>query len=375
MRAVVAVTCFAVSLGACSGDPPAPAPGPTVRHSASPSPSPSPAPVAFAPLTGMPVLDPSELARPVVAAKIENTAAARPQSGLDAADVVYEELTEGGITRFAAVFQSRVPELVGPIRSGRGVDAVVLPPYQSLLALAGARPDVLAALRDAGIALEEEGEGALFRDRSRSAPHNVYATGEDLFARAAAEVPPASPAWSFDPRPPAGAIACPAPSPTAAPRPSASATSAASASPRPAATPTPEPLCELGTQLSVRMSGSARTGWVYDEAAGVYRRSQNGEPDTVTGPGRIGAANVVVLETSVIDLGCCDPAGNSLTDTRVVGEGRGLLMRDGRRYALRWRKSGAGEHFVLTLASGANALLKPGPTWVLLAPTGSVPDS
>ncbi|MBW3561467.1 MAG: DUF3048 domain-containing protein [Actinobacteria bacterium] len=297
------------------------------------------------PLTGEVVEDASVLDRPVVAVKIENSAAARPQSGLEAADIVFEEITEGGVTRFLSLFQSDVPELVGPVRSGRPEDSDILPAYNALLFISGARPDVLDGLRAAGVTFREEDGEVLFRDRSRNAPHNLYARGEALFEAAADAVPAADPVpWEFSEEPPDGAVACPEP-------------------------------CENdpGRSIEVAMSAQSRSGFTYDEDAGVYRREHNGTPLSVTGSGRIGAANVLVLASEIVQAGCCDPSGNPLNATEIVGTGRALLLRDGRVYVGQWVKATPDSHILVTGAAGQPLVFKPGPTWAMFAPERGVP--
>ena len=75
--------------------------------------------------------------RPALAVKIENSVDARPQSGLNAADVVWEEVVEGGITRFVAVYHSTLPPEIGPIRSVRPMDAAIAGPLHGLFAFSG----------------------------------------------------------------------------------------------------------------------------------------------------------------------------------------------------------------------------------------------
>lgn len=151
---------------------PAPAPPP----SAPPPPAPPP---PSAPLTGTPLppalLD--VLARPVLAVKIDNARAARPQSGLDRADVVVTELVEGGLTRFLALYQSADAGVVGPVRSGRDLDALLLPAFHPLLAMSGAAGPTQAVLDAAGLPSfsEHRDPGAFSRSPARRAPHNFYA--------------------------------------------------------------------------------------------------------------------------------------------------------------------------------------------------------
>ena len=275
--------------------------------------------------------------RPAVLVKIENTAAARPQSGLDDADVVFEELVEGGVTRFLAVFHSVTPEAVGPIRSGRLVDVGLGPPFNGLFVFSGARDEVLAALRRTGMPLQGEDGSTLYRNRSRSAPHNLYADGEALFDAAMAidRLEPPEVPWEFrHDAPPGGHPA---------------------------------------EQVDIVMSRVATTGWQFDDAIGVYRRSQNGTPFTVAGDGVVGAANVIVLGVNVGLGGCCDTSGSRYVSVQTEGEGRALIARDGRLYEARWTKPNAADHYRFTTPDGAPFPLKPGPSWIHLAPVENLP--
>lgn len=349
IRTVAAALVTAIVLSACSsGSAPAPAP--------SPSPSPSPSPTLLAPLTGLPVRDPTVLQRPPLAVKVENSRPARPQAGLDLADVVFEEVTEGGVTRFIAIFHSQLPEEVGPIRSARFVDAEVLPPFGAVFAISGAAPVVLRAVAAAGIeTLVDDGSGhPFYRVRGRRAPHDLFARPADLYDAAQGRGTPARPAWPFDPTPPPGAERCPAGATPAAP---------------PAATPCEQP----GQAIDVRMSGSSVTGWRYDPATGRYLRLQDGEP-ALTADGRpMSAATVVVIATNVRPSGCCDPAGNPLTATDVVGGGRAVILRDGRWYEAHWEKPSAASQFSFTHPAVGPFPFAPGPVWILLAPREGVP--
>ncbi|MDR3068007.1 MAG: DUF3048 domain-containing protein, partial [Cellulomonas sp.] len=114
------------------------------------------------PLTGLPVGEAS-VVRPALAVKIENDKAARPQTGLEQADLVWEEVVEGGITRFAAVFHSQVPEEVGPVRSNRPMDARIVAPTKGLIAFSGGQ--YTQQLRDAGLQVlsQDGGSPGFFR--------------------------------------------------------------------------------------------------------------------------------------------------------------------------------------------------------------------
>lgn len=343
-RGVVALLLVGLAASACAGTP-EPAPQPAVAATPGPSEPEEPALTASAPLTGVLVEDEVgvELGqRPLLIAKIENSAAARPQAGLDQADVVVEELTEGGVTRFIALFHSQLPAEAGPVRSARPVDIAVGSGFgRPVFAYSGARDQVQSLLHASPMIALEEGAPGFLRVPDRRRPHDLFIRPQEVLAagleRGAGAIE--GPDWRFAEDAPAGAATCPTD-----------------------ATDCTEP----GAGVTIPMSNSARTGWTYDDAAGVYRRDQNGDASTVTGAGRIGAANVVVLATRHYQDGCCDTHGSPYTETDVVGEDVALYWRDGERYEGTWRKPTADAPLELLDASGAPFALKPGATWLHL---------
>lgn len=284
--------------------------------------------VTVAPLTGLAVegLEP----RPALLIKVSNSPEARPQTGLERADVVYEELTEGGVTRFIAVFHSQLPDVVGPVRSARPVDAQVASGFgQPGLAFSGARPEVMAMLTRSPLTPTTEAAPGFFRDAGRyashpDAPHDLFVRPGEALAtvEAAGAQPLGDLGWVFEEEVPAGGASV--------------------------------------TDLEVPMSRYYSTGWSYDAGAGVYRRSQEGLPFQVTGPGRIGAANVVVLAVRHY------VGASGYPETDVLGSGDGLVFRDGRRFAIRWEKGTATAALRLLGDDGQPFPLAPGPTWILL---------
>jgi hypothetical protein len=297
-----------------------------------PEPEPDPEPVARMPLTAEPVFDEDEAERlakrPAVVVKIPNDPSARPQTGLEAADVVYEQETEAGVLRFAAVFHSTLPDVVGNVRSARAVDVAIAAPYRGIMVYSGARASNRERIASAGLTTVTEGGAGFYRDGSRRAPHNIYVRLPEAAAARSAE--PASPTpWTF-------------------------------------AETHPEGGRSLDGPVTVPMSRSATTSWTYDEDAGVFRRGQDGQAHTVTGDGAIGAANVVVLDVPVHGR---DSHGAPLY--ALEGSGSALLLRDGEAFDIGWSKDGVGGK--LHLVDGDDeALLAIGPTWVLLTYDGAL---
>ena len=140
------------------------------------------APVPVYPLTGLPVTDAAVAERPALVVKIDNNAGARPQSGLNEADIVFEEIVEVQ-TRFAAVFQSRGADPVGPIRSGRTQDILLLGSFnQPLFMWSGGNGNVTRAIESSDfVNLSAQrsnvyGAAGFFRSNDHKSPHNLYAS-------------------------------------------------------------------------------------------------------------------------------------------------------------------------------------------------------
>src|SRR5207302_1931243 len=126
--------------------------------------------------------------RPALAIKVENLPEARPQAGLGKADIVYEEPVEGGITRFIVLFQCQQSDRVGPVRSARMTDSMVLPQFgHPVFGYAGGVPEVVHAVDAAGVKDEnyDIALSAYVRDPNRSEPHNLYTSTQALWKAAA----------------------------------------------------------------------------------------------------------------------------------------------------------------------------------------------
>jgi hypothetical protein len=342
----VAVVALALDGGSTTATPTSSAPpttaGPTTTAVVTTTTEPDRGPVA--PLTGLRVGDPALMGRPALAVKIDNLdmpgESALPQAGLSRADVVFEEVVEGNITRLVAVFHSKQPGRVGPVRSARTTDVHLLPQFgRILLAWSGGNDGVKAAVRASGSLIDVGHDAATpsySRDRSRRAPHNLFVDGDSLWSRTPAGTGP--PPALFQYRAPGQA------------QPSTSQAAA-------------------GVDLSWGAgAATAPVNWRWDPAIRLYVRSQAGRPHTDADGTRITAKNVVVMVTDY---------GRSAADSRspeahVVGSGEAFVYTEGRVIYGRWGRVVEGKPASLFDAKHAPVLLTPGQTWVELPKAGGV---
>jgi hypothetical protein len=335
------LTALALLAGCGHGAKAPAAAGPTTT--VAPSTTTRPRPATF-PLTGLPAGDSAAASRAALSIKVENTPPARPQAGLDAADLVTEELVEGGITRFLATFQSRDAATVGPVRSARPVDAALLRQLGGgLFGYAGAAAGEIAPVKASSTTVlvgVEQAPDAYYRVAGRPAPHNLYTSTGRLY-RAAARVgarrgpPPAL--FRFAAQPPEGRrvelVAVPF-------------------------SPVPD----------------YTAGWRWDPRAGLWDRLQGGRPATVAGGAPITATNVVVLRVRVGTIpGLVDSLGNPDPNIIVVGRGACWVLRDGRVVQGTWERPSIGRVMRLIGPGGQVVPLHPGRTWVELEPIGFSP--
>ena len=149
-----------------------------------------------APLTGLEDPTGAVATRCAVTVKIGNTADAHPQTGVGAADVVYEEVVDGGITRLVAVYQSTAPEQVGGVRSVRPTDQYILWPLRGVFAFSGGNPAELASLKGVPVVkLDETAAGGMMFHGPGRAPNNLFADVDQMYG--ACEDPPPPPLFLY----------------------------------------------------------------------------------------------------------------------------------------------------------------------------------
>ncbi|MFW7414657.1 DUF3048 domain-containing protein [Demequina sp. SO4-18] len=334
----------AMALAACSSaeviEPPATTQtaSPTPSRSAAPSPPPDPRPEIVWPLTGVDAAeaDPTALDRPALAIKIENSSNARPQSNLDAADIVFEEQVEYGISRLIAVFHSDTPETVGPIRSLRPMDPKITGSFDGPLVFSGAQRRFINDAAASGMTLiaEDVGGYGFFRTSGKPAPHNLHGTLEDFFAQAA-DLP--APPQQFE-------YAYPAEESNVATEGTA--------------------VSEIDINASPRMQPS----WDWDSEEGAWMRSEGGSPHVTSAGVQLSATNVIVLWVDIRETGR-GPGGGSVPETIVVRDaGTGYAASGDSYIPITWSKASQDDPFVLETEGGEPVTFAPGKTWVELVP-------
>jgi hypothetical protein len=285
--------------------------------------------VPTAPLTGLPDPTGASQTRASLAVKIENTPEARPQSGLADADVVYEEVVEGGITRFWAVFNTKAPQNVGPIRSVRYMDPNIVSPLGGVIAFSGGTPENVALIRQTPtVQVDENSAGdAFFREPTRYAPHNLYGDSAKLWARGGEPVPP---------------------------RPLFKYLAAGQAFPS----------TEGIEQFRVGFQAGYDPTYTWDAATRTWKRSYGLTPFMDVNGAQIAPANVIVQFVNY-------PRG---AEGELIGQGDAWVFSDGKLVRGRWVKQDAESPTVFLDSSLAEIPLTPGQTYVELAAIGAPVD-
>jgi hypothetical protein len=326
---------------------------PSAPRAASPSPTP-PKPVVC-PLTGEERPPVFAITRPALGVKIDNIRAARPQAGLESADIVYEELAEGGITRFLAIYHCSDASELGPVRSARLVDPDILEQYTPVLfAYSGGNPIVKEKIKDtSGLVDLRFGSNskAFVRKKGRPAPNNLFTSTDQL--RGLSEVRGA-PKLDI-------AFASPAASPT----PPKASPSPARASP--GAPPSPSPV--EGQAVGFAFAGGRGVKYTFDPAAAKYLRTQDGEPHKAITGSQLTTTNVVVLKVKVVPGSIRDAAGNVSPEISVVGEGEAIFLAGGVATKGKWSRPKESDKTKYTGPDGKPYAFAKGSIWIHLLPS------
>jgi hypothetical protein len=319
VRTTVAFVAVAATLAACgsSGSSAAKPKASSTTSTTTTSPT--------APLTGLPDPDGAAEGRPVLSVKIDNDSAlARPQTGIDQADIVWDEVVEGQATRFLAMFNSTAPDVVGPVRSVRLTDPLIVWPVGGIFTYSGGAPYAVQGIDKAPVKLVNESDAgaAMFRDSARRAPHNLYARPPALFSLGGDPTPP-PPLFGY------------------------------SAKPVTAGSP--------ATSVHIGFSREFAVTYTWDGASGTWKRSTDAGPFVAKSGAQIAPQNVVVIP--VVYKGGVGVIG---AEAQLVGNGTVQVFTNGRVVQGTWTRRDVEAPMKLTATDGKPIELTPGRTWVEL---------
>jgi len=301
---------------------------------AAPTTPPTTAPPVRCPLSGVPAPDGVVPQRPALAIKVDNYRSARPQSGLNNADIVFEEPVEGDTTRLVAVFQCEDADAVGDIRSARAVDAPLLDQLsRPLFVHVGGIAPVLSLIRQANVI--DEGVDAkgypVENPPGRLAPYDTYVSTATAWGLRTDDTQPPAPIFTYSATPPPG---------------------------RPVAT------------VHIPFSATNDATWTWDPTGRQWALSYSGVPATLANGGQIRATNVVV-EVVKVTYGPWTEDGRLGLEvqSQLTGTGPLVVFRDGLEAAGTWQHASMSEPTRLLALDGTVIALQPGETWIEIVPS------
>ena len=275
---------------------------------------------------------------PVLAVKIDDTNAAHPQVGLNSADVIYIEQVEGGLTRLAAIFTDKIPDLIGPVRSARISDIEILEQYGRVgFAYSGAqskmRP-VLAAANLENMSAERNPPSIYQSDKTRYAPTNMMVDAKALLKKTIEDEGKKidtvkSIGWQFG----------------------------------------------KGSELAKDLASAevkwpaAKYGMTWSKSEKRWLLTFNGKPNLDSNGRQLGSANFVIQKVAITDSIYGDKFGGVTPMSNTVGSGTGYLLRDGKIVSIKWERPSAQVGTIWTLADGTVANFADGQVWIALTDT------
>nr|WP_189954945.1 DUF3048 domain-containing protein [Streptomyces alanosinicus] len=265
-----------------------------------------------------------------LAVKIDNVPVARPQSGLDAADVVYAEQVEGGLSRLLAVYATRLPRTVGPVRSARESDLELLRQFdRPTLAFSGAQHKLLPLIGKAPLRAQsaDEDPTAYFRAAGKAAPHNLYLRPATLLPAAPGKAALTT-GFRYGPAPSGG-------------RPTASRT--------------------------VRYP-AARFTFTWSAERHHWLIAMDDTPMATADGAQVAPRTIVVQHVRIHDSTYHDALGSPTPYTETVGSGKAEVLRDGRSFDASWSRPKATDGTAFTTADGGRMNFADGQVWVVFAP-------
>ncbi|HUS20549.1 MAG TPA: DUF3048 domain-containing protein [Aeromicrobium sp.] len=282
---------------------------------------------SVSPLTGLHQGAPPKNA--VFMVKIENTHSGEPQYGVNQADFVVEELVEGGATRLAAFFYSKLPTKVGHVRSARTTDIDLAEPIDATVVASGGAPKTLRKITKSELPFYsyDKRSPGWSSDPSKPAPYHVLWDLTTLSQTAKAPIPP-KPYFAWGDGPGSSGAA------------------------------------KKTTHVSVQFSPATTTNWTFND--GKWHRS----PERAAAGQAFAPENLVVIFARVEDAGYRDPAGNAVPETVVEGSGAAMIFAGSTATKAVWHKEDRNATMSFTSKSGKAITLKPGHIWLEAVPRG-----
>jgi len=331
---IVFVLCLTMIVSGCSNKSKGkiPVSGEKVPQVESPAQEqPSEASQTPCPLTGLPIKEEALALRPI-AVMIDNYPAARPQSGLMNAEIVYEMPAEGGITRYMAIYHHLDTEKIGPVRSARSYFIDKAMEYNAVYLHCGGSPEALRDIKALEVDSLNEliGEINFWRANDRKAPHNLY-TSTKLTRELMDKKSISGEQWSYN--------------------------------------------MNISNEF-VNLDGKAvnyltidykhkyKVGYQYDQDKKIFFRTINGTQlkDKETGT-EINTVNIIIEKVSSEVV---DEVGR--LDLDNVGGGKGYFLTGGKQIEIEWSKENRQAKTIYKDLKGNPIQLNKGNTWVQIIP-------
>lgn len=290
--------------------------------------------VFYSLLTGLQVKQQFDLTKPVTAIMIENSPDARPQSGLKDAEIVYEAIAEGGITRFMALYQQNKPKLIGPVRSVRPYYLDWVKPYDASIVHVGGSAVALKEVRNGTYRDLDQffNAGTYWRTSDRPAPHNVYTNFKRIDALNTAKQYSLSTPKSFtrkdiDPATPSTA-----------------------------------------SSISVHISGPTfDSSYSYNKTKQYYTRSQAGAVHVDREKGAITPKVIIVIEVTERE----EFQDTTREVIQTTGKGNVTIFQAGKAIKGTWSRTSRNAQYTFTDKNGKEIALDRGQTWITAIPSGT----
>lgn len=270
----------------------------------------------------------------ILVVKIDDTVSARPQIGIDRADVVYIEQVEGGLTRLAAVFSSEIPTLIGPIRSARISDIEILAPYgRVVFAYSGAQSKMLPVISAANLndyGAQRQSPTIYTRDESRTSPTNMVLRADLLLEKVRSDgreiAQSRTVGWTFGDLPNGGTAI------------------------------TEAKINWPAASYEVKWSPTEERWFIFN----------NGVPNMSAAGTQHGPTTFVIQDVEILPSEYGDKFGGVTPYSKTIGTGTGFVLRDGQYFAATWSRPDELSGTTWRTLDGSELPFARGQVWIAL---------